>query len=132
MSVAAQMIETNPTSTGYSPEDLAECIEACFECAQACTACADACLGEDMVAELRRCITTDLNCADVCAATGRVLSRQTSFDSAMTIAALTACREACRICGSECEGHADHMEHCRVCARACQRCEQACARLLEG
>ena len=37
-----------------------------------------------------------------------------------------ACLEACRTCGEECERHAHHHEHCRVCAEACHRCEQAC------
>lgn len=72
------MLDTYPKDLGNIDRDkLAECIEACFECAQTCTACADACLAEDMVAELTACITTNLNCADVCAATGRVLTRRT-------------------------------------------------------
>ncbi len=129
MTVAAQMLQAAPTTTGYGPEELAACIEACFDCAQACTACADACLAEDMVADLRRCITSDLNCADICAATGRVLSRQTAYDATLTTAVLIACREVCRICAEECEGHT-HMAHCQICAEACRRCEQTCAQLL--
>lgn len=130
MSVASEMLRTTPSVPGYSAEELAACIEACFECAQACTACADACLGEEMVADLRRCITSDLNCADICDAAGRVLSRQTGYDAELTRATLTACREACRRCGEECERHAGMHEHCRICADACRRCEQACDRLL--
>ena len=130
MPSVAEMLKTTPSRPGYRHEDLVACIEACFDCAQACTACADACLGEDMVAELRRCITTDLNCADLCEATGRILSRQTGYDATLTEAALTACRHACRLCAEECERHAGMHEHCRVCAEACRRCEQACDRLL--
>src|SRR5690554_5492529 len=47
-----------------------------MECAQACTACADACLSEDMVAELTKCIRTNLDCADLCETTG-IVSRHT-------------------------------------------------------
>jgi hypothetical protein len=130
MTVATQMLRTTPSNTGYDADALAACIDACFECAQACTACADACLGEEMVAELRRCITVDLNCGDICEATGHVLTRQTGYDPELTCAALTACRDACRRCGEECERHADMLEHCRICAEACRRCEQACDRLL--
>ena len=130
MTVAADMLRTTSSEVGYDRDALAECIDACFECAQACTACADACLGEEMVAELRRCITTDLNCADICDATGRVLSRQAGYDAEVTRAALTACREACRRCAEECERHTEMHEHCRICAEACRRCEQACDRLL--
>ena len=85
---------------------------------------------QEMVADLRRCITTDLNCADICDATGRVLSRPTGYDSALTRAAVTACREACRRCAEECERHAETHEHCRVCAEACRRCADACDQLL--
>lgn len=130
MTVTADMLRTSPSPSGYPTDDLVACIEACFACAQACTACADACLGEEMVAELRRCITTDLNCADICDATGRVLSRQTHYDAEFTQASLTACRDACRRCAEECDQHAEMHEHCRVCAEACRRCAEACDRLL--
>lgn len=133
MTVARQMLPTSPADAGYGPEELAACIDACFDCAQACTACADACLSEDMVAHLRRCITADLNCADICEATGRVLSRQTEYDPELTSVALEACRRACGICAAECERHASMgMDHCRTCAEACRRCEAACARLLDA
>jgi hypothetical protein len=130
MTLTANMLCTSPSPTGYDVDDLAACIDACFICAQACTACADACLGEEMVAELRRCVTTDLNCADICDATGRVLSRQTGYDPELTRAALTACRDAFRRCAEECDRHAEMHEHCRVCAEACRRCADACDRLL--
>lgn len=132
MTVAADMLRTTPSDIGFGEVELASCLDACAECATACTACADACLGEEMVAELRSCITTDLGCADLCAATSRILSRQTGYDPAVTFAALTACRDACRRCAEECEGHASTHEHCRICAEACRRCEQACAQLLEA
>ena len=62
MTVAAQMLDTYPKDLGgVDKEKLAECIQACFECAQTCTACADACLGEDMVAELGKCIRTNMD-----------------------------------------------------------------------
>jgi hypothetical protein len=35
----------------------------------------------------------------------------------MVRAALQACAEACRLCGEKCERHAEHHEHCYVCAR---------------
>ncbi|MGV7852926.1 four-helix bundle copper-binding protein, partial [Mycobacterium kansasii] len=63
---------------------LTACIDACVECGQACTACADACLSEDSVAHLTKCIRTDLDCADICELTGRVLSRHTGYDANLT------------------------------------------------
>jgi hypothetical protein len=117
---------------GVDRDALARCIDECFTCAQTCTACADACLSEDMVAELTKCIRTNLDCADICDTTGRVLSRHTGYDANLTRAALEACATACKACGDECEQHAGMHEHCRVCAEACRRCEQACRELLSS
>lgn len=75
MTTTSAMIESTPADIGFDREKLAACIDACFECAQTCMACADACLSEDMVAELTKCICIDLDCADQCLATGKVLSR---------------------------------------------------------
>jgi Domain of Unknown Function (DUF326) len=125
------MLDTYPKEIGdIDRQKLAECIQTCFECAQACTACADACLAEDRVAELRQCIRFNLDCADLCATTGRVLSRQTGNNADTARALLEACRTACKGCGDECASHADMHGHCRVCAEACRRCERACAELL--
>ena len=133
MSYAAQMLETYPRDINVDRELLARCIDACSDCAQACTACADDCLSEESVAHLVKCIRTNLDCADVCEATGRVLSRQTEYDANITRPVLEACIAACRSCGDECERHAAHgMEHCRVCAEACRRCEQACQELRDA
>lgn len=83
---------------------------------------------------LARCIRLDLDCADVCDATGRILSRQTAFDMQMAGTALRACAETCRLCAEECEKHAQemNMEHCRICAEACRRCESSCNDLLSA
>ena len=115
------MISTHPDVRGNTNEALIRCIEACYSCAQTCTSCADACLAEEMVADLRQCIRLNLDCADVCEATGRLISRQTEPDWSLLRAQLEACVAACQVCGAECERHAGHHEHCRVCAEACRR-----------
>lgn len=115
---------------GGADDALIACIEECFACAQACTACADACLDEETVAKLVRCIRLDLDCSDVSAATGNILSRQTETNSGLVQTMLNACAEACRRCAEECEQHAEHHEHCAVCAEACRSCEQACQNAL--
>jgi hypothetical protein len=56
-------------------------IDACFECAQACTACADDCLSEQKVTDLVKCIRLAADCADICVATGNIVSRQTEYDA---------------------------------------------------
>jgi hypothetical protein len=45
-------------------------------------------------------------------------------------ASVEACATACRVCGDECDRHASHHEHCRLCAESCRRCEEACRALL--
>jgi hypothetical protein len=125
-----EMIEAHPQPTGLDRDALLRCIDECFDCAATCTSCADACLGENDVQELVRCIRLNLDCADACAATGRIVTRQTASDVGVLRAATQACSVACRACGEECERHAAHHEHCRLCAGACRRCEQACDDLL--
>jgi hypothetical protein len=119
------MLEAHPRASQVDRRTLAECV-------QACTACADACLAERELPMLVRCIRLNLDCADVCEATGRLVSRQTEPDRAIVRGQLQACVAACRACGAECERHAQgmQMEHCRVCAGACRRCAEACERLL--
>lgn len=81
---------------------------------------------------LVRCIRLDLDCADVCDTTGKILSRQTAFDPQMARAILQACATSCKLCGDECAMHAQHgMQHCATCAEACRQCEQACNNLIQ-
>ncbi|MEH1098057.1 four-helix bundle copper-binding protein [Micromonospora sp. CPCC 205561] len=129
-STTKSMLDTYPESINLDRDALAAVIEALNACAQACTACADACLSEDMVAELTKCVRTNLDCADICTTTSRVLSRHTGYDANISRSLLEACAVACRACGDECTGHAEMHEHCRVCAEACRACERACRDLL--
>ena len=121
-----RMLDSHPERPVVDADTLSVCIDACFECAQACTACADACLSEREVAELVDCIRADLDCADICEATGRLLSRYSPDGTNLARAFLDTCIAACRACGDECDRHASKHQHCRICADACRRCEQAC------
>lgn len=111
-------------------EELATFIESAIDCAAHCEACVDACL-EEVNPELVRCIRLDLDCAEICAATAKVVSRA-GASGAPWLELVEVCEAVCRACAEECEQHADMHEHCRACAEACRRCEQACQRLLEA
>ncbi|MFI9006151.1 four-helix bundle copper-binding protein [Actinosynnema sp. NPDC053489] len=126
MTTTMPMLETYPAEIGLDRGRLGATIEALIACSQACTACADACLSEDAVAELTKCVRTNLDCADVCATTARVLSRHTGYDADVSRSLLEACATACGACGDECGSHAGMHEHCRICAEACRNCERAC------
>jgi hypothetical protein len=129
--VARQMLETSPRESDLDRELLVRCIEACYDCTDSCTQCADDCLAEESVQHLTTCIGLNLDCADICLTTGRVVSRQTGYDAAVTAAVLRACIQSCRSCAAECDIHAARgMKHCEVCAEECRRCEQACEELL--
>jgi len=132
MSHARQMLETHPAPAQIDVDALVACIDACFDCAQTCTACADACLVEPDIATLVRCMALCQSCSDVCVATGRLLSRQTEFVPGLVQSILETCRAACRTSGEECERHAHHHEHCRICAEVCDVCAQACDALLRA
>lgn len=123
---AREMIGTHPDVKGNLSEALVRCIEECYACAQTCIVCADACLAEDMVAELRQCIRLNLDCADICAATGALASRRTGSNEQILRQTIELCAAICRACGDECQSHAGHHEHCRVCAESCRRCAEAC------
>lgn len=123
---ASEIISTHPDVKGQVNEALARCIDDCFDCAQSCISCADACLGEQTVQNLKQCIRLNLDCADICVATGSIATRRTGSNEALIRTTLEACALACRLCGEECEKHAGDHEHCRICAEACRRCETAC------
>ncbi|WP_158044811.1 four-helix bundle copper-binding protein [Skermanella pratensis] len=127
-----EMIGAHPDVKGNINDALIQYIEECYSCAQICTACADACLAEDMVKGLRQCIRLNLDCADICVATGSIASRQTGSNEELIRLTLQACATACRLCGAECDGHASKHEHCRICAESCRRCEQACQAALQS
>ncbi len=130
--IVSSMLATHPAAKGAQSDLLVRCIEACHACDSACTACADACLAEPMVDQLRACIRLNLDCADICGATGRMLLRQTATDWSVVQRTLEACRVACQQCEAECRRHASMHEHCRVCADACAMCAEACQAVLSG
>ncbi|MEV0727220.1 four-helix bundle copper-binding protein [Polymorphospora sp. NPDC050346] len=133
MSYASSILGSHPGEFGGLDRALLNtAVDASVACAQACTACADACLSEEQVAALTVCIRINLDCADLCETTSRVLSRHTGYDRNVTRAMLVACVAACRSCAEECDRHAAMHEHCRVCAEACRHCERACQELLDG
>jgi len=126
------MLGTYPGDLKLDPDAdlLAGVIEAAADCAQSCATDTDADLSEPHLAEMVICIRLCQDCADICAATARVLSRPAVWDSEVVRPLLEACATICKSCGDECERHAPHHAHCRVCVEACRRCQHACAEFL--
>jgi hypothetical protein len=124
------MLDSHPLPTALDRDLLARCIEECVVCAATCTSCADADLAEPDVQGLVRCIRLNLDCADVCHATWRILIRQTESDLDVLRATTVSCALTCQTSAEECEKHASHHEHCRICAEVCRACAKACGDLL--
>ena len=134
MTYATQMLRTHrPRQATADVIDLRlRSMDASSDCAETCTGCADACLGDDLVKELATCVRLNLDGADMCEATGKLIMRQAGGVNADVLRhALLSCLAACRVCAQECEKHASKHEHCRVCAEACRACEQACQAVLQ-
>jgi Domain of Unknown Function (DUF326) len=130
MSYTRQMLDTYPRTLIVDAGVLAAAIDATSDCAQACAVDIDADLTERNLAEMVKCIRLCLDCTDICTATGGVLSRLAEYDAEATRPLLESCLATCKSCGDECERHATHHAHCRVCAEACRHCEDACRELL--
>jgi hypothetical protein len=124
------VLDSHPQPMGLDRNALQRCIDECLDCAASCSSCADADLAEDDLREMVRCIRLCLDCADACDATGRILTRQTAPDLRLIRAIVEACAVACLAGAEECDRHAAHHEHCRLCAEACRRCKTACDDLL--
>lgn len=129
-STLIQRISLSHPRSGDEGQLYADALQALADCATACTVCADACLSEENAASMIECVRVDLLCAAICAATTQAVAGAPEEHSSIMRAQLQACIEACRSCAAECEQHAGHHEHCRLCAEACRRCEQACEALL--
>jgi hypothetical protein len=124
-----RMFQTHPAPASDAGEEAFALVQAAAECTFTCTTCADACLEEDDPAEMRKCIRLNLDCAEICSMTAKLIARPGEQDQNLLRAQLDACAAACRACAEECEHHADEMEHCRICAEACRACAEACDRM---
>ena len=128
----AQMIAAAPQPLTVPAELVSAAIDAANACAVVCSACASACLSEDHPGEMAVCVRDDLDCADICGVTARVLARLNRSDKQLVRSLLATCIEACVQCASSCAPHREHHDHCRLCEQACLACEAACQALLDA
>ncbi|KAB2898293.1 MAG: four-helix bundle copper-binding protein [Kofleriaceae bacterium] len=108
------------------PQAFAMCIDAAFKAAQACMACSDICLAVEDARLLIKCVRLNSDCADLCVATGWMLSREPHPDRETMQRQIEACAKACQETAAECERLATLYPHTKVCAAACKRCVAAC------
>ena len=72
-------------------EQYQTCIDACIACAQACEHCASACLQEEHVDKMRRCIQTDIDCAQICWLAAAYMSRGSEFVEKASVPCVRRC-----------------------------------------
>lgn len=101
-------------------KSMESCIEDCIACVKACNECYTACLEEAHIDKMRDCIRLDRECADLCAFTAQAMTMRSSYRGELAL----LCAEACQRCGETCARH-EH-EHCKRCAEACFRCAATC------
>lgn len=123
------IISNHPSYAADHNGELVACIEACMGAMAASAACADACLAEPDATEMTTCIRLNLDCSDLCAATGRILTRHVGHLTQEVIAQVNALAAVVAACGRECGQHAKDNEHCGICAQACSVCVEACRHL---
>jgi hypothetical protein len=124
------MIRTHPSLSESSLANLGDFMALLSECEAVCRICSDACLHEEEVADLRSCIERNNACAQACDAALAALAAGAAHPDETLLAVLEACAVACGACARECDTHAGHHEHCRICAEVCRRCEQECAAVI--
>lgn len=129
MNLLETMLRSHPRADLKRSAVYTEVLSTLALCSQICTSCADSCLAEQSE-NLRRCIRTNLDCADVCQATSRLVMRQTETPNELVHAQLHACVVACQLCADECDAHASMHDHCRICAETCRHCQERCNFLL--
>lgn len=127
-----QLFQSHPAPASDAGEEAFALVQAAAECTYACTTSADACLEAEDPAALRSCIRVNLDCAEICSVTAKLIARPGAQDPALLQAQLEACATACRSCADECEQHAGEHEHCRIGAESCRECATACDRMQEA
>lgn len=102
-----------------------ELVESLERCLTACNNCAVSSLEEEHVQSMTDCIKLNLDCADICDISLKLLAR----DSNQSTSAVQLCKNICAECAEECEKY-EH-EHCQQCADFCRRCESQCGMYIE-
>jgi hypothetical protein len=109
-------------------EHFATCAKACAACTLACESCFNHCaalVGEgkkDHAKTMRLC----LDCAEVCAASAKLVSRH----GPLMVTACEACAKACETCAAACDKFGSD-KHMAACAKACRDCAKACKEMIK-
>lgn len=116
-------------ASGHGDRRLDACADACGKCLRECEACSTHCAGllaagrKEHAGVQRLC----QDCADLCTAAVRLVSRR----GPLMEAACETCARACDLCAAECEKFSGDRS-LEACASACRTCAAACREMLRG
>src|SRR5262245_45293303 len=117
------------TADGHGDRSLDTCADACGKCLRECEACSGHCAGllaggrKEHAGVLRLC----QDCADLCTAALRLVSRRGPLLEAIC----ETCARACDLCAASCEKFPGDRS-LAACAGACRTCAAACREMLRG
>lgn len=109
-----EMLDTITMEPPLDIDELVSVLEALSDLDRDSTACGMAMTAEPDAADMVTATRAALDCADIAAATERVLSRGFATNIPVTRALLQAAIAAAERCVAECEPHAARHAHCRV------------------
>jgi hypothetical protein len=89
--------------------------------------CAGAAMGGDMDACRAMCMSM-AEMADCCM---KMMMRPAGYDSAVMMQMMKTCMMMGKACSAECMMHADAMDMCRYCAKACDAMVAQCDAMME-
>jgi hypothetical protein len=105
-----------------------QCAKACTDCLRECESCVRHCA--HLVASGKKdhlgTLGTCADCAELCTAGARIVSRH----GPLTGTICEACAKACDTCATACEKHGDD-EHVQRCAKVCRDCAKDCRDMLK-
>lgn len=130
MNAVEQRLQAHPENAATDIHLLGTAIEHLYDASQSCTVCSDACLAEDDHDRLLGVVRLGQDCADVCLATGRMLSRQHKPNWELLRGALELAARTLDAAGSEANRHAPAYESCRRMMEDCNAAQGACNELL--
>ena len=125
---AAFALAADPAPAADHAKHFTECAKACDDCGRMCDTCGAHCakMAIDGKKEHATTMATCLDCATACKAASCVVARQGPFSGIMC----TACADACKMCGDECDKMKDDKMMAE-CAAECRKCEKACRDMLK-
>jgi hypothetical protein len=105
-----------------------QCAKACADCLRECESCAHHCahLIASGQKDHLRTLGTCADCAEVCTAAAKIVSRH----GPLAVTICESCAKACDTCGIECDKHSND-EHMKRCATTCRDCAQACRDMIK-